>query len=417
METDCARQSACAAQAHACGGAAPKLELAEVLRAGLNCPAARELALSEHAHKVLGAILACGTPQLGGHWYRCEECGAEHFVPHSCRNRHCPRCQRSRAEEWLERESECLLPVPYFHLVFTLPHALNGLIRQNQAALYRLLFASASAALLEFGRRRFGGQIGVTAVLHTWGQTLCEHYHLHCIVSAGALSDDRQRFRTGSANYLFPVGALSEVFRAKFRDGLWELYRDSSLEFHGALGGQAEERGFAALMRDALRKPWSVYAKKPFAGPGQVLAYLSRYTHRVAIGSGRLCSLDLEAQTVTFRYKDYADHHRQKQMTLSTVEFLRRFCLHILPAHFVKIRHYGLTGNHQRKEKLAAARAALERESSAAGAEEAAPLDQASIPAKAGPQPPPRHCPRCGSIRLVLLRHELPGRRLRLDSS
>jgi hypothetical protein len=385
------------------GGLRPPTTVAAVLRAGLQ--AGGGAGLCAHARKVVRALVACGTPELGGHSYRCEDCGAEHFVPHSCRNRHCPRCQRHLADRWLEREREQLLPVPYFHVVFTLPHALNPLIRQNRAALYRLLFTSASAALLAFGRRRFGGQIGITAVLHTWGQNLGEHYHLHCLVTAGALSDDRQRFRRGSTRFLFPVEALSIVFQAKFRDGLWELQRAGTL-------GNTEADALAALLRQALAKPWTVYAKRPFAGPAQVLAYLGRYTHRVAIGSGRLRALDLAAQTVTFAYKDYADHHRQKLMTLSTAEFLRRFCLHILPARFVKIRHYGLLGNHQRKAKLAAARAALPRQDASTCVLSDPPSRSAGSPPDAA-LPAPR-CPGCGSLRLRLIHHLLPGR---LDSS
>jgi hypothetical protein len=384
--------------------------LADVLRTGFRLTAGA--GLGTHQRKVLSALLACGTAALGGHCYRCEDCGADHFVPHSCRNRHCPRCQRHLADAWLERERENLLVVPYFHVVFTLPHALNPLIRQNRAALYRLLFVSASAALLEFGRRRFGGQIGITAVLHTWGQDLSEHYHMHCLVTAGALSHDRQRFRSGSARFLFPVRALSAVFQAKFRDGLWALHRAGELCLAGHIAALARTSAFAALVRQAVAKPWTVYAKRPFAGPAQVLAYLGRYTHRVAIGSGRIRALDLAAQTITFAYKDYADHHRQKQMTLGTAEFLRRFCLHILPPRFVKIRHYGLLGNHQRKAKLAAARAALDHQAARTRALPQTQSSQSSSPHDAA-TPGPR-CPRCGSFHLRLIDHLLPPR---FDSS
>jgi hypothetical protein len=378
----------------------------------------RRRPLPGHCGKVIGALLSCGTAQLGGHQYLCEECGTEHFVPHSCRNRHCPRCQRHLAEAWLCREKEALLPIPYFHLVFTLPHALHPLIRQNQRALYRLLFASASESLLEFGRRRFHGQIGVTAVLHTWGQNLSEHYHLHCLVTAGALSDDRERFRTGSARYLFAVRALSRVFQAKFRDGLWRLHRDGALQFHGMLRPLAEPKHFAVLMRRVLASPWIVYAKRPFAGAKQVLAYLSRYTHRVAMGRSRIMALDEAAKRVTFRYKDYADDHREKTMTLATTEFLRRFCLHILPPRFVKIRHYGLFSNQGRKARLLSARVALTGQrpevvrAGDAVSEEAAVI--ADRPIAALPPGSPR-CPQCGSSRLKLIGHILP--RTRLDSS
>ena len=392
------------AHAGAAGAPRPQVALADVLRVGLR---ATEFAgRTAHELKVLNALLACGTEALGGHRYRCEDCGREHFVPHSCRNRHCPRCQRHLAEAWLERERGNLLPVPYYHVVLTLPHVLNPLIRQNRAALYRLLFASASATLLEFGRNRFDGQIGITAVLHTWGQNLGDHYHLQCLVTAGALQDDCKGFKLGSARYLFPVTELSKVFRAKFRDGLWQLQADGALCLEGQLDGLKQPRAFAALMRSALAKDWAVYAKRPFAGPEQVLAYLSRYTHRVAISSGRIVSLDHAAQTATFRYKDYADHHRQKQMTLDAAEFLRRFCLHILPRGLVKIRHYGLYGNHQRKAKLAAARAALERNPLAVK------IESSAQPSSSTTSLAPLKCPHCGSLRQQFLARIQP---IRLD--
>jgi len=393
--------------------------VADVLSDGLAClSTTRRTAPNAHCRKVLGAMLACGTARLGGHCYLCEQCGAEHFVPHSCRNRHCPRCQRHLAEDWLHRQRDALLPIPYFHVVFTLPHALNPLIRQNRQTLYRLLFAGASETLLEFGRRRYHGQIGVTAVLHTWGQDLSEHYHLHCLVTAGALSDDAQRFRTGSARYLFAVRALSTVFRAKFRDGLWRLHRKGDLHFHGMLHSLGELRHFAGFMRKVLASQWVVYAKRPFAGPEQVLAYLSRYTHRVAIGRGRITKFDEATNTVTFRYKDYADAHRQKTMTLATGEFLRRFCLHILPPRFVKIRHYGLFSNHRRKARLIEARSALTAQRPQVVRTSIALPGAGTIrpELRQAPKPPcTPSCPKCGSYRLILIRHVLP--RTRLDSS
>ena len=278
--------------------------VAEVLRAALCPPPA---GLPDHHWKTLNALTACRTAALGGHLYSCADCGAEHFVPNSCRNRHCPACQKAQACHWLKKQEADLLPVPYFHVVFTLPHALNPLIAQNRRALYNLLFSSAGATLLEFGRQRLGAQIGVTAVLHTWSQTLGAHCHLHCIVTGGGLSRDGQSWQRASPGYLFPVRALSVMFRAKFRDGLKELHANQKLAFHGRLEPLREEPAFRRLLAEALRQKWVVFAKRPFAGPRQVLSYLSRYTHRVAIGSGRILCLEREQGTVTFTYKDYKD--------------------------------------------------------------------------------------------------------------
>lgn len=372
-----------------------RLQLADVLRAALSASAARP-PLPAHHWKTLNALLACHTPALGGHLYRCADCGNDHFIAHSCRNRHCPSCQRTGAEAWLDKQSANLLPVPYFHLVFTLPHSLNPLIRQNQRALYKLLFDSASATLLEFGRRTLKAQIGMTAVLHTWSQTLLDHYHLHCIVTGGGLSFENQRWKSTSEHYLFAVRALSKMFRAKFRDGVKQLYHAGKLQFHGALARLAKPNEFARLVSDATAKPWVVYSKKPFAGPQAVLAYLSRYTHRVAIGNGRLLALDRPASTVTFSYKDYADQSRRKPMELPLSEFLRRFSLHILPERFVKIRHYGLLGNRNRAEKIAAARARL-----AVGSSRPERLLCASRALRENP--PPLVCPRCGAKNLIFI--------------
>lgn len=370
------------------------VRLADVLRAGLPALPWR---LPAHHWKVLNAILSCRTDKLGGHLYRCQDCGGEHFVPHSCRNRHCPNCQNQAATDWLQRQSASLLPVPYFHVVFTLPHDLNGAIAQNQRALYKLLFDAASSTLLGFGMAKWKAQMGVTAVLHTWSQTLLGHYHLHCIVTGGGLTPDRQRWKGAGRTYLFPVRALSTVFRARFRDGLRALHAGGKLTFHGSLAALARGGEFAALVRSSCSKPWTVYCKKPFAGPQAVLAYLSRYTHRVAIGNRRILGMDAAAGTVTFSYKDYADKARRKRMTLPLAEFTRRFSLHILPERFVKIRHYGLLGNHRRAEKIAAARAHLG--TTARSCEPARPEETQP---SATPPPLPA-CPHCGSSALILI--------------
>jgi len=281
--------------------------------------------------------------------------------------------------------------VAYFHVVFTLPHLLNALIRQNQQALYRLLFQAAAQTLLDFGQNRFGVQVGLTAVLHTWSQTLLDHYHLHCIVTAGGLSADGSRWVSTPANYLFAVRALSKVFRGKFCSGLEQLHAQGHLEFHGQLSFLAAPNAFKRLLRQAVRQKWVVYAKRPFAGPRQVLAYLSRYTHRVALSPRRLLALDEQARTVTFAWTDYADQQKRKTLRLELKEFVRRFCLHLLPPRFVKIRHFGFLSNRQRKASIAQARALL---------------GQGSLPATkaaAIAAEPMRVCPFCGSCLLRLV--------------
>ena len=378
--------------------------------------------LCAHYWKTLNALLCCRTPVLGLHHYRCSDCGRSHYVPHSCRNRHCPDCQGANAREWLERQEDNLLKVPYFHVVFTLPHDLNPLIAQNQKALLGLLFSCVSATLLEFSQNKLGIRPGITTVLHTWGQNLLGHYHLHGIVTGGGLTADgehqrdsailvgqvegvagRQPKRSGETwksfhpRYLLPVRALSIVFRAKYRDGLLSLYRKGDLEFHGNLRAVAGPVAFARLVHKACRQKWNVYAKRPFGGPRQVLGYLSRYTHRIAIGNHRILALDRTARTVTFAYKDYAQDAKRKTMTLHLDEFLRRFCLHILPPRFVKIRHYGLLANRGRDSRIEQARKLL-------ADQETRPAETSSAEVVPEKRPCPQlTCPHCGSLRLLLV--------------
>ncbi len=375
----------------------PARRLAEVLRAGL--PAfARAHRLPAHHWKALNAIQACQTALVGGHLYECAHCRCAHFVPHGCGNRHCPSCQGLNSRDWLESQAELVLPIPYFHLVFTLPHELNPLIQQNQRPLYNLLFETASDTLLTFGRNNLGAQLGITAVLHTWSQTLLDHYHLHCIVSGGGLSTDRSRWISSRPDYLFNVEALSRVFRAKFCEGLQAFYAKAPLKFYGQLATLALPAEFQALVREATRHNWVVYSKRPFAGPQQVLAYLSRYTHRVGITNARLRQLDPAAQTISFDYKDYAEGARHKTMTLGLGEFIRRFCLHVLPPRFVKIRHYGLLANRGRAERLQCARQLLQAqpaiEATASAAESLPAPDSTGLPL----------CPHCGRPGLILVR-------------
>lgn len=376
--------------------------LAEVLRAGL--PAyARTHRLPAHHWKVLNAIQACRTPLLGGHQYQCAHCHRAHFAPHGCGNRHCPTCQAINSQRWLAAQAEVLLPIPYFHIVFTLPHSLNPLIQQNQRALYDLLFAAGSDTLLSFGRNHLGAQLGVTAVLHTWSQTLLDHYHLHCIVSGGGPALEGRNWVGSHPDYLFAVQALSPVFRAKFCEGLQRLYAQGQLEFHGQLKPLAETVNFQALMREATRTSWVVYSKRPFAGPRQVLAYLSRYTHRVGISNRRLLALERPEQRVAFDYKDYAEGARHKTMRLGLEEFLRRLRLHLLPPRFVKIRHYGLLANRGRQVRLQQARVLL-------GAEPMAAEALAALAAPKGSAAPWPVCPHCGWAALVLTRVVRPQR-------
>lgn len=386
------------------GQATGGLTLAAVLHAGLPL-FRRTYRLPRYQWKILSAIQQCRTPALGGHRYRCAQCGREHFVPHGCGNRHCPQCQGAQAFEWLEGQRAVLLPIPYFHVVFTLTHALNPLIRQNRRALYQLLFDAASQTLLQFGRQRFQAQIGVTAVLHTWGQKLGDHYHLHCIVTGGGWALNESGWVRSGGHYLFPVQALSKVFGGKFRAGLQALYAQSKLEFHGEVAALARPTAWAAFGQMLQGQKWVVYAKRPFAGPEQVLAYLSRYTHRVAISPRRLVALTETA--VTFGYKDYADGHRRKTLTLALPEFVRRFCLHLLPERFVKIRHYGLLSNRQRKDRIARVRATL----GVPPAPVAAPP-----PAEPAATTEPRlRCPHCGALALIWLEEiPRPSRRSRV---
>lgn len=368
-------------------GTPPRLLLADVLRAGLPQYSRRQRLPAQH-WKVLNAMQACRTPLLGMHQYLCAHCHTPHLAPHGCGNRHCPTCQGIHSKQWLGAQQGLLLPVPYFHLVFTLPHDLNPLIRQNPRPVYNLLFAAASETLLAFGRNNLRAQLGVTAVLHTWSQTLIDHYHLHCIVTGGGPALDGKTWVHSRPDYLFAVQSLSQVFRAKFCDGLQHLYQQGQLQFHGQLEPLGRQTPFASLLRRLRAKGWVVYSKRPFAGPQQVLAYLSRYTHRVGISNRRLLKLDRQAGTLAFDYKDYADGSRHKTMELSVHEFIRRLCLHFLPARFVKIRHYGLLGNRRRGERLAQARALL---------------GVAEPPPKAAePRTLPK-CPRCGWAALFLV--------------
>jgi hypothetical protein len=346
------------AHPHSADAAGAKVELAQVFaRHGAAYQATHRLVPVQH--RAIAAIEACRTERLGGHVERCDSCAALRYHYHSCRNRHCPKCQTLAKERWLAARRAELLPVPYFHVVFTLPHELNALAQGNPRVLYALLFQSVSDTLIEFGEnpRWLGGQIAATLVLHTWGQTLSQHLHIHALVAAGALAPDGH-WISSRRGFLFPVTALSPVFRGKFLAGLKQLFSAGTLKLAASSAPLADTTAQRRLFNTLYEKPWVVYAKPPFAGPAQVLDYLGRYTHRVAISNHRLVSCN--DSEVRFHYKDYAHGNRRKVMTLTPAEFIRRFLLHVLPTGFMRIRHYGILANRAKREKLAAARTALD---------------------------------------------------------
>jgi hypothetical protein len=315
--------------------------------------------LTRGQHRALRAIAACRTAALGGHTETCDVCGALRIAYNSCRNRHCPKCQTLAKERWLQAREADLLPVEYFHVVFTLPHTLNPLAQGNPRVCYDLLFRAARETLAVFGDdpRHLGGEVGGLAILHTWGQTLEQHLHLHCVVPGGALARDRTSWRPAKPGFLFPVRALARVFRGKYLAGLQAAFIQGKLRFAESVAGLTEPAAFHAFVGSLRAAAWVVYAKPPFAGPTQVLEYLGRYTHRVAISNDRLVSVE-EGQ-VRFRWRDYAHGNRVKSMTLPAEEFLRRFLLHVLPAGFVRIRHFGFLANRGRTAKLGRCRALL----------------------------------------------------------
>jgi predicted Zn-ribbon and HTH transcriptional regulator len=300
--------------------------------------------------KVMHSIAVCRTSYLGGHVEKCQKCGFEQHAYNSCRNRHCPKCQCLTKAKWLEDRKTELLPVPYFHNVFTLPHELNPVALSNRKAIYSILFKAVSETLLQFGRNNLGGTIGFTAILHTWDQRLLDHIHLHCVIPGGALSPDKTKWIPSAENYLFNVQALSMVFRGKFIEHLGKAHAKGKLEFPGTIAKYATPEGFSGLIRDLRAKDWVVFSKKPFAGPKQVLDYIGRYTHRVAISNNRI--VDVQDGMVTFTYRDRKDNNTLKLTTVDSEEFIKRFLLHVLPAGFMKIRHFGLLANKSKKQTI-----------------------------------------------------------------
>jgi len=338
----------------------PALEVADIFRRhGEAYRQAHAGHLGRVERRIMAAIEACRTARLGGHVERCMECGLIRIAYNSCRNRHCPKCQGAARAAWLaERQAE-LLPVPYFHVVFTLPAPVAEIAFQNKAAVYTILFKAAAETLstIAADRRYLGAEIGFVAVLHTWGQNLQHHPHVHCLVPGGGLALDETRWVSCRSGFFLPVRVLSRLFRRLFLDKLGAAFADRRLAFFGTLAGLAHPPVFTRCLAALRRIEWVVYAKQPFAGPAAVLAYLARYTHRVAIANSRLIAL--AGGQVSFRWRDYRHHSKTKAMTLVAGEFIRRFLLHALPDGFHRIRHYGFLANRRRAGKLAICRSVL----------------------------------------------------------
>jgi Putative transposase/Transposase zinc-binding domain len=373
----------------------PALEVADILRE--HGPAWRDAQrghLSLAQLKVMSAIEQCRSAALGGHVLRCEGCSTDQIAYNSCRNRHCPKCQSSAAQRWLDARQADLLPVEYFHVVFTLPAPIAAIAYQNKAVVYGLLFDIAAETLLRIAAdpKHLGASIGATLVLHTWGSALTHHPHVHGVVPGGGLAPDGERWIACRPGFFLSVRVLSRLFRRRFLEELVRAHDAGKLQFFGEHNGLADAQAFKAWLAPMRQCEWVVYAKKPFAGPEAVLAYLSRYTHRVAISNSRLLAMD--ERGVTFRWKDYRakGKTRYKPMTLDTGEFMRRFLLHVLPGGFHRIRHYGLLANGSRRASLALARELLNQ---------SAPTQvdhDIAEPAK----PPTFVCTHCGHAMTVL---------------
>lgn len=369
------------------------IEVADIFRtAGPAYRAAHAGHLSLHQLKVMSAIEHCRTAALGGHVEACEDCGQWRIAYNSCRNRHCPKCQGAAARTWLAEREADLLPVGYFHVVFTLPAEVADIAFQNKALVYDLLFKAASETMLTIAAdpKHLGARIGITAVLHTWGSAMMHHPHVHMIVPGGGISPDGSRWVSSRPAFLLPVRVLGKLFRRLFLTRLVALHDAGRLAFFGSITHLTEQGAFQRHLVAARKKRWVVYAKAPFAGPEAVLAYLSRYTHRAAISNRRLIRLDEDG--VTFRYKDYRrlGAERQQVMTIAIDEFIRRFLLHVLPRGFHRIRHYGLLAGSARKASLALARELLDI---------AAPSDNDPPNEPKDFRPP---CPCCGGRMIVI---------------
>ncbi|HZD44747.1 MAG TPA: IS91 family transposase [Acidobacteriaceae bacterium] len=399
----------------------PALEVADIFRG--HGPAWRR-ANAGHVSlgqlKVMSAIESCRTAALGGHVARCEKCSHTQIAYNSCRNRHCPKCQGAAAKQWLaEREAE-LLPVPYYHVVFTLPAPISDIAYQNKAVIYDILFKASAETLVTIAAdpKQLGARIGVISVLHTWGSALTHHPHVHMIVPGGGISSDGKHWVSCRPGFFLPVRVLSRLFRRLFLEKLLAAHDAGRLQFFGHHAPLATRQAFASYLAPARKPEWVVYSKRPFGGPEAVLAYLSRYTHRVAISNSRLIALDDEG--VTFKWKDYRAEgcERQKLMTLASDEFIRRFLIHVLPRGFHRIRHYGLFASSKRVENVTRARELLNTPAPQTEARDAAAPDPDQPPTLSHP------CPCCGGRMIIIETFERggsprthPASSIRIDTS
>jgi hypothetical protein len=378
-----------------------RLEVADVIREyGAAYLDAFSAGTSAAQRRVLHDLARCRTAELGGHVEECDHCGHRRIAYNSCRNRHCPKCQATARARWLEERAAELLPVEYFHVVFTLPDALGHLAFQNPRVVYSRLFRAAAETMLQIARdpQHLGADLGFLTVLHTWGQTLQLHPHIHCVVPGGGIAPDGSHWIACRPGFFLPVRVLSRLFRGKFLASLASAFERGHLAFFGTQAAFADARAFRLLLEELRQKEWMVYAKPPFGGPEQVLKYLARYTHRVAISNARL--VKMEAGQVSFHWKDYAHGNEPKVMTLDALEFIRRFLLHVLPSGFVRIRHYGFLANRHREMKVRLCRTLLGAPTApqAPATDEPALENVALTPVEGG-----QRCPVCKNGRMVII--------------
>jgi hypothetical protein len=377
----------------------PTLEVGDIIRRYTPAFLDRyDSVLSTDQRRVLKDLAWCRTAALGGHIEECDHCGQQRIAYNSCRNRHCPKCQALARARWMAERAKELLPVEYFHVVFTLPDDLAPLGLHNPRVVYKLLFQAAAQSMLHLAAdpKHLGADLGFLAVLHTWGQNLHLHPHLHCVVPGGGIAADSSRWVSCRPGFFLPVRALSRLFRGKFLAYLARVFQQQRLRFHGQLHALAEGNAFQKLLDELRAKEWVVYAKPPLGGPQQVLKYLARYTHRVAISNHRL--VKIEDDKVFFRYKDYADNHTTKIMSLDAVEFIRRFLQHVVPSGFMRIRHFGFLAHRCRADKLKVCRQLIQSNATSSTSSQAWALETvAELPAE-------RHrCPDCGSGRMIIV--------------